>query len=287
MAHVSTSEIGDAIVPALAAQRRERKMHLIHQALANISLTGIYAIMVVLFLAAAELGAWLGRRLRARGDEDKDASTLATAAMGLLALLIAFTYSIALERYDLRRQVVLEDANAIGSAANFALVLPADQRAPMLDMLRQYTRVRIALGAPFDPRKFEHDVAMTTELQGKMWQLAMKAAAAAPQSLPVYEFTSNLNEVNNVGEKRLTALRNHTPTVVIFALVATALIAIGFTGYASGLGGSRRRVGMILLSLLLAVLILLTIDLDRPNRGTIEVSTKALSDALAAIPASP
>lgn len=260
---------------------------MIHDELANISLVAICAVLVILFFASAAFGSWLGRRIRDRSEEDKDASTLATASMGLLALLIAFTYSIALARYDLRRQAVLSEANAIGSAANYALMLPQPQRAASLDLLRRYTRVRIALGAPFNPGQFAKDVATTGTLQAEMWKQAVAASAALPQSLPVYQFVSNLNEVNNAGERRLTALRNHTPTVVVFALVATAVLAVGFTAYASGLAGSRRWVGMALLSLLLAVLILLTVDLDRPDRGTIEVSTQALSDALASIPALP
>ena len=259
---------------------------MVHEELANISLAGICVVLVILFFASATLGSWLGRRINERGGDDKDATTLATASMGLLALLIAFTYSIALARYDLRRQSVLGEANAIGSAANFALMLPPAQRAPTLNLLRRYTQVRIALGAPFNPDQFGRDVTTTGDLQIEMWKQAVAASAAAPQSLPVYQFVSNLNEVNNAGERRLTALRNHTPTVVVSALVATALLAIGFTAYASGLAGSKRRIGMLLLSLLLAVLILLTIDLDRPDRGTIQVSTKALSDALASIPPS-
>ena len=260
---------------------------MIHEEIANVSLTVLYVVLVVLFFVAAELGGFIGRRINARGETDKDAGTLATASLGLLALLIAFTYSIALARYDLRRQAVLEEANAIGSAANFALMLPAAQQKPTLDLLRQYTQVRLALGAPFDPARFAHDVTTTGDLQAKLWKQAVAASTAQPQSLPVYQFVSNLNEVNNVGEKRLTALRNHTPTVVALALVATAILAIGFTGYASGLSGSRRRVGMALISLLLAMLILLTVDLDRPDRGTIEVSTQALTDALNALPTPP
>ena len=260
---------------------------MVHDELANISLAGVYTVLIVLFFGSATLGAWLGRRIHRRGEDDRDATTFATASMGLLALLIAFTYSIALARYDLRRQAVLGEANAIGSAANYALMLPPAQRAPTLDLLRRYTQVRISLGAPFDPGRFATDTTTTGTLQVEMWRQAVAASAAEPRSLPVYQFVSNLNEVNNAGERRVTALRNHTPTVVVFALVATAVMAIGFTAYASGLAGSRRRIGMGLLSLLLAVLILLTIDLDRPDRGTIEVSTKALMDALASIPPNP
>lgn len=277
-------------VPALkdeAHQNRDGKSHLVfHLALQQISLFGLYVLLFVLIVLAAEVGAVFGRRISAAGGDDKDATTLATASLGLLALLIAFTYSLALQRYDNRRQDVLAEANAIGSTANFALMLPAANQKPVLDLLKRYTALRIGLGAPFDRAKFAQDNADTTRLQGELWQQAVAVTAAQPQSLPAYRFVASLNEVNNIGEKRLTALRNHVPVVVELVLIATALVAMGFTGYSAGLAGAERRIGTALISLVLSLLIMLTVDLDRPDRGTIRVPTQALADALAAIPSS-
>ena len=189
----------------------------------------LYPITIILIAGAAEVGAWLGRRSRSTTDEIPDTGTLTGAALGLLALLLAFSFSLALSRYEARRNWVLEEANAIGSTANFALMLPEPAQKPILDLLRAYTAVRVGLGVPYDPVKLERDVARSLELQNQLWQQAMAVTAAAPQSLPAYRFAS-LNEMNNIHERRLTALRYHIPGVVMFLLIAVAMVATGFTG---------------------------------------------------------
>lgn len=256
---------------------------MLNAVITSLSLVSMTVLLFVLLVFASEFGTWLGQRSRARG-EDRDASSMATAALGLLALLIAFSYSMAVARYDLRRQVVLEEANAIGSTVNFALMLPDADRAPIVDDLRRYTELRLALGAPYAPNRLEDDIALSSKLQGGLWTKAVAVSRAAPDGLPGYRFIMSLNEMNNVGEKRITALRNHVPVVILLMLAGTAGVALGFAGYSAGAAGIRRRVGMAVMSLLVAMLISLTQDLQRPDRGTVEVSTQPLRDALAAIP---
>jgi hypothetical protein len=111
----------------------------------------LYPAMIILIAGAAELGNWIGLRFHVARTENADVGTLAGASLGLLALLIAFSFSMAESRYDLRRSMVLEEANAIGSTANFALMLPQPAQAPILSLLRDYTAVRITLGVPYDP----------------------------------------------------------------------------------------------------------------------------------------
>src|SRR3954447_23646437 len=126
----------------------------------------LYPIIAVLIAGSGELGNLIGRRLRKAHIEGSDIGTLTGAALGLLALLLAFSFSIALSRYDARRDMVLEEANAIGSTANFALMLPDTSKRPILSLLRDYTAIRIGLGVPFDPAKLERDVAQSLPLQG-------------------------------------------------------------------------------------------------------------------------
>ena len=248
-----------------------------------ISLPLLWLCLFVAIATAAEIGLRIGRRMSTRVT-DKDAGIMATASLGLLALLIAFTYSMALARYDARRSVVLEEANAIGSTANFALMLPQADQSPILDMLRQYTRVRLDLGVPFNDAKLHDDLDRSNTLLGKLWQGAVAVTAATQQSLPAYRYVASLNEMNNIAEKRITALRNHVPVEILIMLAATALIGMGFTGYAAGVSGVSRRVAMAIMSALIAFLVVVTQDLARPDRGAIEVSTQALEDTLAAIP---
>ena len=249
----------------------------------SISLPVLGASLVIAIVAAAEIGMAVGRHKSGK-VVDKDAGSVATAILGLLALLIGFTYAMSLARYDARRQVVLEEANAIGSTANFALMLPQANQAQILDMLRQYSRIRLDLGVPYDQDKLQQDVLQSNALLAKLWQNAVAMTDAAPQSLPVYRYVASLNETNNIAEKRITALRNHVPVIIVIMLAGTSLIAMAFAGYSFGLSGVNRQVSTIVMSALLAFLIVVTQDLARPDRGAIEVSTQALSDALAGIP---
>jgi hypothetical protein len=239
----------------------------------------LYPMTIVLIAGAVEIGAWLGERSRRAADEIPETGTLAGAALGLLALLLAFSFSLALSRYEARRNWVLEEANAIGSTANFTLMLQEPAQKPILDLLHAYTAIRIGLEVSYDPAKLERDVTRSLELQNQLWQQAVAVTAAAPQSLPAYRFVASLNEMNNIHERRLTALRYHVPGVVMFVLVVIAMVATGFTGYHVGARGSRGRVATFIMSLTIAVVIMLVIDLDRPARGLIQVPARALIDA--------
>jgi hypothetical protein len=238
----------------------------------------------ILVTGSAGLGSWIGRRSAEAANGGADIGTLTGAALGLLALLLAFSFSLALSRYETRRSQVLEEANAIGSTANFALMLPEPAQGPILSLLRDYAAVRIGLGVPFDPSKLQRDVAQSLNLQTKLWQQAVAVTATAPQSLPAYRFVASLNEINNIHERRLTALRYHVPAEVTLMLIGVAMVAMGFTGYHSGVTGSRRLFAVLIMSVTLTVVIMLIVDLDRPARGLIQVPVQPLIDAAQSIP---
>jgi hypothetical protein len=244
----------------------------------------LYPLTLILIAGAAEFGAWIGQRSRRGATDGADFSTLTGAALGLVALLLAFSFSLSLSRYDARRSQVLEEANAIGSTANFALMLPEPAREPILSLLRDYTTVRIGLGVPFDPAKFQRDVARSLEIQTRLWQQAVAVTAEAPQSLPVYRFVGSLNEMNNIHERRLTSLRYHVPGAVMYMLIGVSMVAMGFTGYNAGVTGSRRRIAMLIMSLTVAGVIMLVVDLDQPARGLIRVPVDPLVEAAQGIP---
>ncbi len=238
----------------------------------------------IVIAGAAELGTWIGLRFRRADSEGSDIGTLTGAALGLLALLLAFSFTIALSRFDVRRTMVLEEANAIGSTANFTLMLPQPAQEPILSLLREYAAVRVGLGVPFDPPKLQRDLARSLDLQSRLWQQAVAVTAAAPQSLPAYRFVASLNEMNNIHERRITALRYHVPVTVMFLLIGVAMVAMGFAGYNAGVTGARRRLPNLIMSVTIAVLIMVVVDLDRPTRGLILVPVQALVDAAQGIP---
>jgi hypothetical protein len=240
-------------------------------------------VTIGLLVGTAELGARIGRRHGRQITERDEIGTLTGAALGLLALLLGFSFSLALSRYDTRRILLLDEANAIGSTANFALMLPEPAQKQILGLLRDYTNVRIELGIPNDPAMLDRDIARSVGLQAKLWQQAVAVTAAEPQSLPAYRFVQSLNEVNNIHERRLTALRYRVPGAVMFTLVGVAMMAMGFTGYYAGLTGSRRHVPTMIMSLTIAVVIMLIVDLDTPASGLIRVPVQPLIDTVQSI----
>jgi hypothetical protein len=136
----------------------------------------------------------------------------------------------------------------------------------------------------YDPEKFQRDVRRSLELQARLWQQAVAVTAAAPQSLPAYRFVGSLNKMNNIHERRVTALNQHVPGAVMFLLVGVAMVAMGFTGYHTGAMGLGRRVAALIMSITVAVVIMLIVDLDRPLRGLILVPVQPLVDAARGIP---
>jgi hypothetical protein len=107
------------------------------------------------------------------------------------------------------------------------------------------------------------------------------AAARTLTALPAYHFVASLNEMNNIHERRLTALRNHVPVAVMFMLTGTAMVAMGFTGFNARVVGARRHLTTFIMALSVGLLIM---DLDRPYRGLIQVPVQALVDAAQSIP---
>jgi hypothetical protein len=241
-----------------------------------------YPAVIILIATAGELGHVLGLRRRRSEPGGPDLGILTGAAIGLLALLLAFSFSLALSRFDARRDLVLEEANAISSTANFTMMLPESEQAPILELLREYAVVRINLR--LDPRGLEQDINRSLAMQAQLWRQATAVTAAAPQSLLTYRFVASLNEMNNTHERRISALRYHVPVQVLFMLIGIAIVAMGFAGFNAGATGARRIFPHMIMCVTVAGLIVLVVDLDSPNQGLIQVPVQALVDALHGIP---
>jgi Protein of unknown function (DUF4239) len=238
--------------------------------------TFIYPLVIVIFVGAVELGGWIGWRFHRKKIRSEDLETLTVSTLGLLALLLAFTMSHALSRYEDRRSLVVEEANAISSTAHLTLMLPKQEQAPILSMLRDYLAVRIGLGVPYDPAKLERDVAKSTDLLARLWQQAV--AVSEPQTLAANRFINSLDEMSKIKERRLAALNYHIPNAVVLMLLGVAMIAVGFTGYHVGLTETRPRLGTLIMAVTVAVVIVGVIDLDQPARGLIRVPVQSLVD---------
>ena len=152
------------------------------------------------------------------------------AILGLLALMIGFTFAMALSRFEGRRDAVLNEANAIGTTALRARLLPAPHNAQALKLLQEYVQVRLDIAQRIPSRAELNDaIARSNALQEALWQQAQAVAAKDTGMVPTGLFIQTLNEMIDNQEKRLTAVRNRVPTIVLIALYGVATVASAFT----------------------------------------------------------
>jgi len=250
----------------------------------NYSLLTIFLAGLVVILGVTEIGRRLGAR---SGDnESETASMLAGAVLGLLALMIGFTFAMTLSRFEARRDALLREANAIGTTALRARMLPENQRREVLVLLQDYVKIRLDLTErALSGDELTSAIDRSNALQEKLWQQAMAAAAANEAMVPTGLFIQTLNEMIDAQETRLTALRNRVPDVVILALFAVAAAAGAFAGHASMLETRRAVIPVYVMGFVVASVIMLILDLDRPTAGFIDVSQQPMIDVARSIAA--
>ncbi len=243
----------------------------------------IYAVTVLLIVAGAEGGALLARRLRARRPDEAGhfLTALATPSLGLLALMIGFTFSMALTRFEARKQAVLDEANAIGTAALRGRLLPAPHADIVAPLFKEYAMLRVRRGSiALDSPETMRAIARSLDIQEALWREAMAVAASTPHMVPSGQFVQALNDMIDMHEKRLTAGRNHVPSAVLIVLEVIGIVAMGSAGYGAALAGMHRPGAMAIMGLVIGSVIALIIDLDRPQSGFITVSQQPLLDLI-------
>jgi hypothetical protein len=252
--------------------------------LSDYSLALIFVVSLLAIFAATELGRQLG--LIGSRRQRESISTIEGAILGLLALLIAFTFSMALSLYELRREALLNEANAIGTTALRARLLPAPNNAECLQLLREYiqTRLDIARSTASLP-EVTAAVARSNAIQEALWQQAKALAGNDNALVPTGLFIQSLNEMIDDQEKRLTAFANRVPNIILMALYGVAIFSGAISGYASGLEVQRARLPIYAMAVLIAAMILLIQDLDRPSAGFIKVSQQPMVDVATSISA--
>jgi hypothetical protein len=245
----------------------------------------IAAVLLVLLLGSMELGRRYGRRDHDRFDtNEEDSASLSGASLGLLALLLAFTYAVSLNHFDLRKQVLLKESNAIGTAYLRSDFLPEPQREELQGLLRRYTDVRVGFSdAGLDPARYVEMLRETDRLHAELWSSVRRAMAERTPTTLDALLVDALNGVIDVHAERLRAQRDHVPQAVLFLLAVVAAASVGLLGYAAGRKGDRRQWLRALLPVMIVAVITLIIDLDRPRSGLVQISQQPLLDLQASL----
>ncbi|MGB8874247.1 MAG: hypothetical protein WCB64_02960 [Desulfobaccales bacterium] len=247
----------------------------------DVNLWLILVASIGFFLLATEAGFLLGRRSQETiGDHSlAQIYTIQGATLGLLALLLGFTFSMAVSRYDARKQVVLEESNAIGTTFLRAQLLPEPPREEVSNLLRRYVEVRLEFYEAGNNQKILREVKDKTErLQNQLWTDGAALGEKDPRAVTTGLFLQSLNEMIDLNAKRISALENHVPVVTLVLLYFVAIMATGLIGYGCGLSGVRKFFVTIILSILISAVIMVIIDLNRPSMGLIRVNQQRMLD---------
>ena len=223
-------------------------------------------------LALQEAGRRLGAR-RQRADPEGARAGLGAvegAVFGVMGLLIAFTFSGAASRFETRRQLIVDEANAIGTAYLRVDLLPADAQPKIRDLFRAYVDSRIEIYRKLpDVSAAQQALARSNALQGGIWKACLEAASGAPQATML--LLPALNQMFDITTTRTVALQTHPPAIIYAMLGLVALACSLLAGYAMAGTKQRSLVHGLGFALILTLTVYVILDIEYPRVGLVRI----------------
>lgn len=240
-------------------------------------LWAVFLLSTLLIVIAAEIGFYLGRRRLARfaKGESSHVGGAVAATLGLLAFILAFTFSAGTDRWDTRKHLLLQETNALGTAFLRTELLPEPHRYNLQKLMSRYIDQYLrtmeeqiaAEGTALDSRlvkEVELDFSNAKKFHGEMWAEAMLAAQKQPTPLTGL-FVSALNEAIDLRIERISiSIQQRMPMIFWFILYFLACLAMGLTGYDLGVTRGKRNLSGWVVALAFSSVITLVVALDRP-----------------------
>ena len=237
---------------------------------------GVTAVAVFVgILLALKLGRWLGQRAIASDGRavQPNVGSLEGAVFALLGLLIAFTFSGALQRFDSRRVQVVQEANSIGTAWSYLDLVPASAQPKLRSSFRAYVDARIAAYRALpDIEKAKSALALSRELQGDVWEQAVAATRqkdANPAATIV--LMPELQNMFSLATARLAATQIHPPTVIYQMLIALALVVAVLAGYQAAGERGYDWIHKIAFAGIVAATVYVILDIEYPRLGFVRI----------------
>ena len=239
-------------------------------------LLNILVIVGTLFLGIVFL-LELGRRIRLarmerEGDVGKGVGAVEGAVYGLLGLLIAFTFSGAATRFEGRRHLIVEEANAIGTAYLRLDLLPAEARSSLQEKFRQYVDSRLDIYKKLpDLEAAKAALDKSTNHQNAIWAEAVAASQSGPSPSATMLLLPALNQMIDITTTRTVATQVHPPSTVYVLLMGLALVSALLAGFSMGESRSHNWLHTLLYAAILSLAIYVILDLEYPRMGLIRV----------------
>ena len=247
-------------------------------------------ILIALCFLGSELGQFVHRWISKHRPTAAEKETsrvdmegfIIGSVFGLFAFIVGFTFSIAIDRFDTRRLIVSEEANAINTSFLRASLLDEPDRVPLQLILREYARTRIS---PEDlPLKgMLTQLNRSHDLRDRLWSTARTSVMPYRDSDLGVSVAESVNDVIGIGRRRELAGRAHIPDRVMDALILYLIASSALLGYLTAEQPYRLRAASSLLFVLMALAIVLILDLDRPRSGSILVPQTAIQEVVDAL----
>lgn len=231
--------------------------------------------ILVAMLVCQELGRWIGQRELRRDPEATRFGTgvIDAGVFGLLGLLLAFAFSGAASRFEDRRQIIVQEANAIGTAWLRLDLLPPAQQPELREMFRQYTDARIATYEKIpDLDAVAVELNRASKLQGDIWNAARSAVQNAADPQMKILVLPPINDMFDMSTSRSSMMLTHTPWIIIALLICSALLGSMLAAYA-GADKPRHKMHILIFNVIIAITIYVIMDLDYPRVGLIRESS--------------
>ena len=238
----------------------------------------VYLLTVVLGLLAVEVGFRLGGYWKKIHPDEQEGhiGTMIAATLGLWAFLLAFFVGIATNRFDARRELVLAEANSIGTTYLRAGYLPEPYAGRSRELLREYAGERLKL--------VELDTYLAArqrseEIQPQLWAMAQELAAGQPANPVLALYVDALNQTIDLHTSRITALTSaRIPFTIYVGMYLVGMLGLMMLGFQSGVNGKRDMIVTLVLILIFTSVMVLVIDLDRPWGGLLRVNQQPMID---------
>ena len=251
-------------------------------------LLAIFLGMVVFIMLAIELGYRYGRSVHKRSEDEKESPVTAIAGsiLGLVAFMLAVTFGLVANRFDERKSLVREEANAIRTAWARSDFLPEPERAQARQMFYEYVdRVLVAIqsiqSGKMPLSQMEQVVAESKATRQKLWDMAVTNARKDMNSDVAALYIESLNDMASVQSNRvMIGLRHRVPPPIWIVLHTLTFCGMAAVGYQTGIAGSRRSSSRPFLAISFSVVVTLIAALDRPDSPFLKVSQLPLIDLL-------
>jgi hypothetical protein len=233
--------------------------------------------LLAILTMAARLGYWSGRHAPDDQMERSRAAIWQTALLTLAGLIVGFTFSMAASRYDARKQLLLAEANSIGTTYLRTQLLADPAGGELRALIRQYVDARLAfVTSGADRRRTTDILRSSSSLEKQIWSRVVTAARTLPPSPIAGLIVQATNDMFVAGAAHVAAVESPLPSTVFVVLILATAAAMASVGFACGLEKRRSRHGMVMLPVLLGIVVLLVFDLSHPRLGYLRVNDPIL-----------